>query len=561
MRSTPLRTRGSQRTAQARATQFCVCVAAALALSSAPLLATAAPAPSTKATLAQATAATVPPAPTKGHQPRQTLYAYATSSPAPAAGRPSSCPRTTKATLQCSLTQALLLAKPGGMVALETPGTSGRYTGNWSVKTAGTSQSAPVLIAAAPGVANPVLTGRSTAVLTIAPGTHVVVSGVTLSNADNDTDGNGGAIYNEKGFLEVEHCTFRDDHAEVASSVQMLTDTASVSGDGGAIDSDGALTVVSSTFTDNAAVVGGAIDAFGGSISGTSFTANSASGTAAINECCYYYWTAAGGAINNSGRPLEVSASTFTANSVVSDWNSSPDGGAIDNAGGGPLAVSGSSFSANYLGVCSSCDQAGSGPVPAGEGAAVASGPGPLTVSASVFSANQPNAGQGTIWDSGEATISASTFSDNVGGTHQEAIVLGHGGTGALWASTFSGKGAVLATAGTRLWVTGDILAAPCQHAGASWQDEGYNVGADATCLGGGKADVGHGASLLGGLGANGGPTKTMLPLAANPARGLIPYGTGVDLDGQPVTLCPTTDQRGVRSAKAARCDAGSVQV
>jgi hypothetical protein len=459
------------------------------------------------------------------------------------------------------LTQALLLAEPGDTVALATPGSSERYIGNWSVKTPGTSQSAPVLIAPAPGVVGPVLTGHGSAVLSVYPGTHVVIRDVTFSGADNDTDSHGGAIYDAKGaFLSVEFCTFSHDRAVVASSVQLLTDSANVFGYGGAIDSDGTLSVASSTFTDNSAVVGGAIETAGGSVSRSLFTANSTSGASVIDDCCYYYWGAQGGAIDNSGGALEVSASTFTANSVVSDWLGPSDGGAIDNEGGGSLAVSGSSFSGNYLGACGKCLQAGSGPASPSQGGAVANGPGSITVTASLFSANRANGEGGAVWDSGQASISASSFSANVGGTDRAAIVFDKGGTGALWASTLSGQGAVSAAAGAHVWVASDIFAAPCYRLRASWHDEGYNVGADATCLSGGKADVAHGAGLLGDLKANGGPTKTMLPQAANPALGLVPYGTGVQLGGPRVTLCPTTDQRGVRSAKAARCEAGSVQ-
>jgi len=498
-------------------------------------------------------------------RPPQTLYAYAHATSLARQG--SSCPRTTKASLQCSLAQALQVAAPGDTVALATPGSSGSYTGNWSVTTPATSQSAPVLIAPAPGVAGPVLTGHGSAVLTAAPGTHVVVRDVTFSRAHNDSDGNGGAIYNAEGaFLVVEHCTFSGDSALVATDFELETDTANVVGAGGAIDSQGTLSVVSSTFTHNSAVVGGAIETAGGSVSRSSFTANSASGTGVGgDDCGYCYWGAQGGAIDNSGFALEVSASTFTANSAVDDWLDPSVGGAISNLGGGSLTVSGSSFSGNYLGRCSSCDQAGGiagAGVPDDKGGAVVNAtPGSLTVTGSVFSANRADGEGSAIWDSGTAAISASSFSANLGGTDQAAIVFHEGSTGALWASTLAGKGAVLAAAGAQAWVAADIFDGSCYKGGASWQDEGYNVGAAATCLSGGKADVAYGAGLLGALKANGGPTKTMLPEVANPALGLVPYGTSVDLDGQRVALCPATDQRGVRSAKAARCDAGSVQV
>jgi hypothetical protein len=51
-----------------------------------------------------------------------------------------------------------------------------------------------------------------------------------------------------------------------------------------------------------------------------------------------------------------------------------------------------------------------------------------------------------------------------------------------------------------------------------------------------------------------------MLPLAGNPALGVVPLNTNVKLNGRSVTLCPTIDQRGVHSAAGKACNAGAVQ-
>ena len=69
-----------------------------------------------------------------------------------------------------------------------------------------------------------------------------------------------------------------------------------------------------------------------------------------------------------------------------------------------------------------------------------------------------------------------------------------------------------------------------------------------------------HGANHLGPLARSGGSTKTMRPLASNPALGIVPLNTAVTLNGNAVTLCPTTDQRGVPSAAGKACNAGAVQ-
>ena len=110
--------------------------------------------------------------------------------------------------------------------------------------------------------------------------------------------------------------------------------------------------------------------------------------------------------------------------------------------------------------------------------------------------------------------------------------------------------------------VAADIFDGSCDQSGGPWDDAGYNAGADASCENGGTGDS---AALtpaeLGPLASNGGPTQTVLPLAGNPALGIVPDPTSVTLGGGTVALCPVTDQRGVASAPDAACDAGAVQV
>jgi hypothetical protein len=145
------------------------------------------------------------------------------------------------------------------------------------------------------------------------------------------------------------------------------------------------------------------------------------------------------------------------------------------------------------------------------------------------------------------------------------AIDNGTTGTMAVSGSTFSantaknGGGSI--SNSHIAWAAADIFNGGCHEAaGGTWKDEGHNVGADATCLKAGTGDVSQGAGLLGPLTHNGGPTETMLALAASPARGVVPLNTTVKLNGRPVTLCPTIDQRGVHSATGKACNAGAVQ-
>jgi hypothetical protein len=458
-------------------------------------------------------------------------------------------------------------------------------------------------------------------VLTIGSNLHVDISGLTIQDGDNTLDYYGGAIQNDTGgTLSVSACTFSKntatdggaiDNADAAgtgtltvSRSTFTANTAAPNGapvttyDGGAIDNGdnngtGTVTVSGSMFTDNTAghgvaalspkvfvsYGGGAIDSADNnghgtlSVSGSTFVGNTTPvlpmGCTAPTTCNAYAESGGGGAIG-SGGTLNVSASTFSGNTARF-------GGAI--VGGALLSVSGSTFTGNA----------------AGYGGAIASNPtdygnaignGALRVSASTFSANTAAANGGAIDDGDEpVVVSASTFFANRALGNKKAPGVnafnapGDGGaidnadagpsTLVVSASTFSAntakaggavnngvygaKGVVAAAA--------DIFNGTChQLAGSTWQDEGYNVGKDASCLKAGTGDVSHGAGHLGPLAHNGGPTETMLPLSGNPAIGVVPLNSNVKLNGTSVTLCPTIDQRGVHSAAGQACNAGAVQ-
>jgi hypothetical protein len=495
-------------------------------------------------------------------------------------------------------------------VALATPGKAGHYVGTWSVDTSGTSSSAPLTVKPAPGVTNPVLDGNhgkpagcqtkacNGPVLTIGSKVHVDIYGLTIQNGNNTSDLYGGAINNlAGGTLSVSACTFSKNTAM----------------DGGAIDNadnhgTGSLAVSSSTFTANSATGtdtgtddGGAIDNAdnGGkgilTVSDSTFTANTAGYGSGVTANTIVDGGAIDSADNNGTGTLTVSHSTFVDNSAKGG------GGAIDNAdnkvtGTATLAVSASTFSGNtadYAGALN--DGASTGTVLASlfsgnsadyGGAINDSENGTLSVSATTFSHNSANAEGGAINNgnvvtnfTGTLSVSASTFSANsvVGNSKAPGVdteyPIGYGGainndlTGTLSVSnsTFSANTAKNG-GGTMynrhlLWAAGDIFNGPCNEAaGATWNDEGYNVGADASCLKAGTGDVSHGANNLGLLAHNGGPTETMLPLTDSPAFAVVPLNTNVKLNGRSVKLCPTIDQRGVHSAAGKACNAGAVQ-
>ncbi len=139
-----------------------------------------------------------------------------------------------------------------------------------------------------------------------------------------DTDGQGGAIYNN-GYLRVINCVFTNNHAlnSVADSY------------GGAIDNDGTSTAIisGSTFTNNIAEFGAALENYSGTMSVTSSTFTNNRATSFNAE--FTNPSGEGGAIANSdGRKLTVTNSIFTGNKATGNEG---DGGAVYNWGNGNL--------------------------------------------------------------------------------------------------------------------------------------------------------------------------------------------------------------------------------
>jgi hypothetical protein len=499
--------------------------------------------------------------------PAASLFAYAGGQ----AVAPPACPASAVPVHQCTLAQALRLAQAGSTIDLATPGKSAVYVGNWNVLTAGTSTAAPLTLRPAPGAQRPVLGGNGGllggcgtptcdgAVLTIGHHVHLDLMGITIRNADNTASGLGGAIANTYGgTVTVVSCYFRHDYANASGGAidnagtegsgtlaitgSRFVSNSSVNSDGGAIaNADvggrGKVSISSSTFVGNSAINGdgGAID--NGDTHGTgtltvtssSFLGNVAGRAGAIDNA------------DNATATLEVTGSQFTGNVAAID-----DGGAIDNAdwgGTGTVVVTGSTFSANKT---------------------IGNGGG-------IDNADSMATSRGLV----EASLS--TFSGNIAEVHGGALADADTGRGTLelWASTLSankandiyatpgdhrGGDSVSAGPGGTVWAAADIFNAPCRMGGGTWEDKGYNIGDGTTCLRNGRADVGHGADRLGRLAANGGPTKTILPLVDNPAVSAIPYRTHVLLGRTQVTLCPAPDQRGHTPSGDHRCDVGAVQ-
>jgi hypothetical protein len=241
-----------------------------------------------------------------------------------------------------------------------------------------------------------------------------------------------------------------------------------------------------------------------------------------------------GGAIwsgNAQSAAVTIADSTFRGNAAGGGGlNESGNGGAI-RIESGTLSISGSTFDGNAAGATS-----GAGSSPGGSGGAVAVGPGSATIVNSTFASNRAGANPGSntsggnggaIWvaEGGSALVESSTFAGNVRGSRS----LGANG---IHGTAFVG-GSILADAEPRCsgitTTTRNLLSAP-----------------DATC----PVSSIVGDPRLGPLGANGGPTPTMLPGPGSAAVNAL-AGAG----------CPGTDQRGLPRPALGACDAGAVEV
>lgn len=207
-------------------------------------------------------------------------------------------------------------------------------------------------------------------------------------------------------------------------------------------------------------------------------------------------------------------------------------------------------------------------------------GNGDVTVVQSTFSDNVAEASDGASSGNGGAivinaalTVVNSTIVGNVAeGASSSNGGLGSGGPMTLLYSTVVGNSAASSANVQGLSadpqfsvdeVFGSVIADPLGGGGncgtsQSGASAGFNVSDDATCVldatgdEQGVADVG-----LGALGANGGPTPTMLPLSGS-----------VVLDAIPLTSCRLLDfgvdgidQRGISRPQGSGCDVGAVEV
>jgi outer membrane protein assembly factor BamB len=474
-------------------------------------------------------------------------YAYAGGK----AVSPRTCPRTTQAGQQCSLSDALRLVRPGGSVLLVTSGKSGTYYGNFAVRTAHTTASLPVTIKPATGVRTPLINGDASgkvrcptgacggAVLTVAAGVFAIVQWVKITGGVNKGAQGGGGV---------------DDLGTATLAGVTISDCSAPVGGGAAVGNGARLTVTGSVFTgDKATYFGGAID------SGSAIGGVSDSGTLTISGSTFTGDQAARGGAINTGDGGKGTATI--GRSVFKYDTASAHGGAIDNgdSGSGSLTVSDSTFSgdkAEYGGAIDNADSAGKAS---------------LTVLSSTFAAD--SAVHGGAIDNGErgtgtVTVRTSTFTADKA-TRQGAVIdtgdAGGAGSVVITSSTIdgnSGSADIVRLAGT-VDVAGSILAGTSANCTHKITDDGYNLVSNANSGCGFSTSnsdligVNPGLSKLAG---NGGPTQTMEPWSTSPVLEQIPDpGVATLGSGKVIQLCPVPDQRGARNTEAVGCAIGSV--
>lgn len=292
------------------------------------------------------------------------------------------------------------------------------------------------VIISGPGVGIETISGGGTAqIFTVAGGVTATIQNLTLTNGASAT--NGGAISNA-GSLTL-------------NSVDVNSSQAATGG-GGVSSIGSALRITNSTFSLNNAVNGGALYVSGGatSVTGTTFTSNGAqnnggaiddvnvgdtfdSDTFATNIAGNSTNVGLGGGMFLAGGT--ISNSTFTANTVVATPGYVVEGGAV--AASVALTLISDNMSNNVA-------TNGTGSALGGAVFSI----GPLTVTGGTYSANHAQTGSGTasggaIHVNGFLTVTNATFTSNTALGYSSASGRGGaidaaGGAGTISGSTFS---------------------------------------------------------------------------------------------------------------------------
>ncbi len=289
--------------------------------------------------------------------------------------------------------------------------------------------------------------------------------------------------------------------------VDGITLTGGSAASGAAIRNDGYVALLGARFTGNEATNdgGGAILNTGLLVAGDAeFVGNLAAGD--------------GGAIHDLGGSLSVTNSLFANNGAQR-------GGSISHDSASTLLVSNSLFEGNTA---------------VQDGGAIHLAGGPMELQNSTLTDNQASRG-GALYTERVANLENATLSANRGTEG-----------GALYVEAQNPRVINTIVAGSH---APDGVSPVADCGGASVVSLGFNLMGDASCNGIG-ADLVSTAPQLGPLAYNGGPTRTLRPIAGSPA---------IDAGSNP--NCPATDQRGEPRPvdgdldTVADCDIGAVEI
>jgi hypothetical protein len=383
-----------------------------------------------------------------------------------------------------------------------------------------------------------------------ATGTAIPPSTQPMASTGTMDDGGGGAIWIRDAKLFVFDSTFEEN-----TCAPLGPDVA-----GGAIysvESTGT-TIVGSTFTNNSGSNGGAVgflNATPVTLVNDTFTGNSAVGNGGNSFSTYEMGSGGSGGVVYMDGSLD-GATTFACD-TFSGNKANDVGGVIfrvDEGSPYPMTLDRSTFDGNSA-------TGGAGAFYIQQVA--------LDIVASTFSNNSTGGegGAGRIEGNGTFDITNSTFASNTAVDLGGALAL-NGGSGTITNVTFagnsvtggSGKFAAAISGGVSPTVANTIFSndttmdqgSPMQcwfspYTGSGdvqWPKDHVDGDApDSPCV----KNITFADPMLGALGDNGGPTKTLVP-----GKGSAADGIG--------NMCPSTDQRG-NARPASGCTAGAVQV
>ena len=321
----------------------------------------------------------------------------------------------------------------GGLVAVATPAAASQFTVTTTADSGAGSLRQAVIDANANAGPDEITFDPSidTQTITLTSGQLNVIEALTVTgNGPTNTivDGNASTrIFNVSGGVAF------------TISGATLQHTLAATGAGGAIDSDGAVTLDATTLTDNSATAGGGLHAAAATIrNGSVVRANQAStlggGVASTGDATVTDSTIGGASASDAntsvdnGGGLSAQGTATITNSTVRHNTTAGSGGGLS---GDVVVVSASTISDNSgtagAGISSqSTLSVSSSTISSNTGTGIASDVGPVTVSASTISSNSTPSPGGGIYTGGALTVTGSTIASNASVVGGGAFVV-HG--------------------------------------------------------------------------------------------------------------------------------------